>query len=235
MKAALAFLTAVPVPAARPGPATLRWFPVAGVLIGVVVGASWWAAGEVLPALVAAGVVVAVDLALTGALHVDGLADSADGLLGHLDGPDRRKAVMAAPDVGAFGVAAVAAVVLLRWSALASMEPDVALVAATWAASRGVMAVALVVVPYVGGGLGTAFLGARPGPVAGVAVAAPVAVAVLADEPVAAFAAIAAVAGAGAGVVALGRLRLGGITGDVVGAAGLVAETVGLVVATARW
>ena len=57
----------------------------------------WWA-----PAL-AAALTVAVDLVLTGALHLDGLADTADGLLPHLDRA-RRLAVMAAPDVGAFAI-----------------------------------------------------------------------------------------------------------------------------------
>jgi adenosylcobinamide-GDP ribazoletransferase len=235
VRAALAFLTPVPVGAAAPDRRTLVWFPVAGALIGAAVGVAWWAAGEVLPVAVAAAVAVAVDLALTGALHVDGLADSADGLLAHHDGPERRLAVMRQPDVGAFGVAAVSAALLLRWSALAAVEPDVALVAALWATSRAAMAVALLVVPYVGGGLGAAFLGAPRGAVvaSGVVVVTPLVA--TAGDPVAAAASVLAALVTAAGVVALGRWRLGGATGDVVGAAGLVAETVGLVVASARW
>jgi adenosylcobinamide-GDP ribazoletransferase len=235
MRTALAFLTPFPVGAAPPDAGTLRWFAVAGAAIGLAIGGSWWAAGELFAPLVAAGLVVTVDLVVTGALHVDGLADSADGLLPHLDGPERRKAVMAAPDVGAFGIASVASVLLLRWSALASVEPDVLLVAALWAGSRGAMAVAMVAVPYVGGGLGAAFLGGRPAPVVAVSAAVPLALGALADDPAAALVAVGFAAAAAAGVVALGRRRLGGVTGDVAGAAGLVAETVGLVVAAARW
>ena len=89
------------------------WFGPAGALIGAVLGALWWGATNVWPAPVAAAIVVAADLAVTGLLHVDGLADSADGLLPHLD-RERRLAVMATPDVGAFGVAVVAVVLLLR-------------------------------------------------------------------------------------------------------------------------
>ena len=225
MRAALAFLTPLPVGRTPvPDGRTVHWFPLVGGLIGLGVAGAWWAAGEVFPPLVAAAVAVLADVVLTGALHLDGLADSADGLVAHHDGPDRRRQVMAAPDVGAFGVAAVVLVLLLRWSAFASMAPDVWLVVALWCASRSIMVLALARVPYVGGGLGSAFAGGPPWTgLAGIVVAA-----VLAPEALACV--VAAV-----GVVAFGRRRLGGVTGDVLGAAGILGETVGLVVATASW
>jgi len=233
LRGALAFLSPLPVGAAAPTAATLAWFPAAGALLGVIVGGSWWAAGEAFPPLVAAAVAVVVDLAVTGALHVDGLADTADGLLAQHPDAARRRAVMAAPDVGAFGVAAVVAAVGLRWSALASMAPDAWLVAALWCASRSAMAAALVRGPYVGAGIGAAFAGAAAGPaVAGLAVASAVAVAAAGGAGAVAVAAL--LVGA-VGVVALGHRRLGGVTGDVLGAAGVVGETVALVVATATW
>ena len=226
MRAALAFLTPLPVGSPPPPDAsTLRWFPLVGALLGAGVGGTWWAAGEVFPPLVAAAIAVAVDVVITGALHLDGLADSADGLLAHHADADRRKQVMAAPDVGAFGVAAVGLALLLRWAALASMTPDVWLVVALWCASRSLMVVALRAVPYVGGGLGSAFVGARA--LLGV-------IGVVASGLVAGVE-VAALLLAAAGVVVLGRRRLGGVTGDVLGAAGVVGETVGLVVATASW
>ena len=226
MRAALAFLTPLPVGSTPPPDArTLRWFPVVGALIGLAVGGAWWAAADVFPPLVAAAVAVALDAVLTGGLHLDGVADSADGLLVHHDGRERRLAVMAAPDVGAFGVAAVTLALLLRWAAFASITPDVWLVVALWCASRSLMVVALRAVPYVGGGLGTAFAGAR----AHLGVLGAVVAAVVAPVEV-----VALLVG-GAGVVVLGRRRLGGVTGDVLGAAGVVGETLGLVVATASW
>ena len=239
MLAALAFLTPLPVGARRPGPSTLAWFALAGAVIGAVVGGAWALAVELWPPLVAAAVVVSVDLVVTGALHVDGLADSADGLLPHLDGPERRRAVMAAPDVGAFGVAAVGAVLLLRLSALAAVgaatgaEPWA--LAALWSLARGAMAAALVSVPYVGGGLGSAFLGARVPLVWAGALLVPAALAVPSDDPARTAIALVVAAVAAAGVVAIGRRRLGGVTGDVLGAAGVVAETVGLLVLAAAW
>ena len=54
----------------------------------------------------AAALTVAADLVLTGALHLDGLADTADGVLPHLD-RERRLAVMAAPEVGVFAIGVV--------------------------------------------------------------------------------------------------------------------------------
>ncbi|MDQ1396122.1 MAG: adenosylcobinamide-GDP ribazoletransferase, partial [Acidimicrobiaceae bacterium] len=159
MRSALAFLT--PLGGARtPSPAALPWFPVAGVAIGAVLGGIWWGAGRVWPATVAAGLVVAADLGLTGMLHFDGLVDSADGLLPHLP-RERRLEVMAAPDVGAFGIAVAGAVLLLRWSSLAAIHPRLLLLAGLWCVSRSVMAVIALVMPYARreGGLATAFLG----------------------------------------------------------------------------
>ncbi|MEA2973944.1 MAG: adenosylcobinamide-GDP ribazoletransferase [Actinomycetota bacterium] len=237
MISALAFLT--PLGGARdPDRTTFDWFPLVGALIGAAVGLVWWGADELWSPLVAATLAVAADVALTGALHVDGLADTADGVLPHLD-RDRRLAVMAEPDVGAFGVTAVVLTLGLRVAVLASLRPDVALLAALWCASRTLMAVTARSVPYARpqGGLAAAFLGRSPLTVALVGTVLATAIAVLATDvgPAHAVAALAALVAAGAGVVALARHRLGGFTGDVLGAAGIVGETVALLVAAARW
>jgi len=236
--AALAFLT--PLGRARePDRTTFDWFPLVGALLGAAVGLVWWGAHEVWPPLVAATLAVAADVALTGALHVDGLADTADGVLPHLD-RSRRLDVMAEPDVGAFGVTAVVLTLGLRVAVLASLKPDPVLVAALWCTSRTVMAVAARSVPYARaeGGLAAAFLGRSPILVALLGTAMAAALALSGGSDLGAhvvLVAAASVALAGAGVVVLARRRLGGFTGDVLGAAGLVGETVGLLVAAARW
>jgi adenosylcobinamide-GDP ribazoletransferase len=115
--AALAFLTPLPVGARRPGPSTLAWFPVAGALVGAVVGGAWALAAELWPPLVAAAVVVAVDLVVTGALHLDGLADTADGL-GSRRPADGALEVMRRGDVGPFGLVTLLLVLLLQVAAL---------------------------------------------------------------------------------------------------------------------
>jgi adenosylcobinamide-GDP ribazoletransferase len=233
MRRALAFLTPL-FGASEPRPATLAWFPFAGAALGLVLGALWWGAERVWPAAVAAAIVVAADLALTGLLHVDGLADSADGLLPHLDRA-RRLEVMATPDVGAFGAATVGAVLLLRWAALATTAPSPLLLGGLWCASRTVMAVTARTVPYARpGGLASSFLGGRVLPAAIVGGALAVALAFAGPGAPGAVAVGAVVVGA-AGIVVLARRRIGGFTGDVLGASGMVGETAGLVVAAARW
>jgi len=218
---AIAFLTPVGG-AATPSPKALPWFPVVGAAMGAVLGGVWWAAGELWPPLVAAAVVVAADLALTGLLHLDGLADTADGLLPHLP-RERRLDVMAQPDVGAFGVGVAGATLLLRWSTLAVLKPDAALLAGLWCGSRTLMATVATTVPYAREeGLASAFLGGPwtwPVAVGGAIVA----------GLLARLAAVGVLAGLV--VVALARRRIGGFTGDVLGAAGVVGETVGLLVA----
>ncbi|MCW2646497.1 MAG: adenosylcobinamide-GDP ribazoletransferase [Pseudonocardiales bacterium] len=234
MRRAIAFLTPLGG-AAVPDRHTLSWFPLTGAAIGAVIGGVWWATSQVWPAVVAAALTVVADLAITGLLHFDGLVDSADGLLPHLP-RQRRLEVMAEPTVGAFGVAAAMAVILLRLTALASMVPSVLLIAGVWCGSRSVMAVGARALPYArpGGGLATAMLGGDWRPVAGYGVAGALALACLGDGLRGAVAVAAGIV-AGTGVVLLGWRRLGGFTGDVLGAAGVIGETVSLVVAAATW
>jgi len=212
MRRALSFLTPMGG-AVAPSPAALAWFPVVGAVLGLVLGGIWWLAEGLWAAPVAAAVVVAADLALTGMLHFDGLVDSGDGLLAPMDRA-RRLEVMADPAAGAFGVGVAVVVLLLRWTALATLAPAPLLLAALWCGSRFLMAVVAGTVPYARpGGLAGAFLdgGRRRVPVAGVVLVVALA------------------------VVALALRRLGGFTGDVLGAAGMIGETAGLLAAAARW
>jgi adenosylcobinamide-GDP ribazoletransferase len=232
VKRALSFLTPF-FGASEPTPTAVLWFPVIGALLGALLGAVWWAADRIWPALVAAVVVVLVDLAFTGMLHFDGLVDSADGLLPPLDTPERRLTVMADPATGAFGVAVGVGVLALRVAVLAALSPSGFLLAGLWCASRTLMAVVMTRVPYArpGGGLASAFLGMRVRPIAAEGVLSAIALAALWGR----FAGLAAVVvglAAGLGVVRLAQRRIGGFTGDVLGAAGMVTETVGLLVAS---
>jgi adenosyl cobinamide kinase/adenosyl cobinamide phosphate guanylyltransferase/cobalamin synthase len=261
---AVTFLTPLG-PAAAPTPAALDWFPVVGALIGLVLGGVWWAAEGPLGPLPAAALVVAADLAVTGALHFDGLLDSADGLLPHLRS-QRRLAVMADPHAGAFAVAVGAGALLLRTAALAgfgAVRPWLLVV--LWSLSRTAMAVTALTGRYARShGLASAFL-AGPQPPAGPSVAAPAApagpalgqppgreaaaagpgwlvpagvgavvslgLAVVADPR--SVVAVVAAALTAAGVAWLARRRIGGFTGDTLGAAGVLSETVGLLTALA--
>ena len=235
MRAALGFLTPFG-PATTPTATTLRWFPLAGAIIGAAVGAVWWGAARTVPgALVPAALAVVADLVVTGLLHVDGLADTADGLLPHLS-TARRLEVMSDPTVGAFGVATVGGVLLVRFAALATLRPSVLLIAGTWCAARSAMVAATAAMPYARGkGLASAFLGDGRRVALGVAAAGVVAGGALAaiGSGLAGAAGVVALCVAAAGVLAVARARIGGYTGDVLGAAAVVGETVALVVAAA--
>ena len=233
LRAAVSFLTPLGG-ATAPTAGALVWFPLVGAVLGTVLGGWWHLADRLWPPLVAAVLVVTADAALTGLLHLDGLADTADGVLPHLS-RERRLAVMAAPDVGAFGVAVVVLALVLRVAAVAALAPSAWLLASLWCASRSVMAVAARALPYArgGGGLATAFLGGSAVPVA--VLGGVVAVALGMPAGWHALAALAAAVVAAGAVLWLGVRRLGGFTGDVLGAAGVVGETAGLVVAAAKW
>lgn len=234
---ALGFLTAAGG-GRTPTPEAVKWFPAVGASMGLALGGLWWAAARAWPPPMAAAVVVLADLGLTGMLHLDGLIDAADGLLSHLD-RQRRLDVMADPSAGAFGVGAAAAVLLVRWSALSAMAPQPLLLAGLWCASRTGMAVVARSLPY-----------ARPDGLAAAFLAPDQTASRNAELGIVGLAGALALAGAGAGlrgilavgglaagvgaVTALARRRLGGFTGDVLGAAGMVGETMGLAVAAAR-
>jgi adenosylcobinamide-GDP ribazoletransferase len=232
MRAAFAFLTVIGR-AETPTPHALLWFPVVGLAVGGAVGASWWVLYEAFPPLVAAALAIAIDLALTGMLHFDGLVDSSDGLLPHLS-RERRLAVMDAPDVGAFGVCVAVAVFVLRVGCLVSMTPEPLLVAGVWCAARSLVAVVPARISYARDeGLARAFVGGgRSAPLIGLVPAAIVA-AIAIGWP--GLGAVAATVVAGVAVLAFARSRIGGFTGDVLGATIVVGETAGLVVASARW
>lgn len=233
MRAALAFLTTLGR-SAPPSASALAWFPVVGAVLGLVLGAGWALAGELWPPLVAAALVVTADLALTGLLHLDGVADSADGLLAHGLDRERRLQIMAEPDVGAFAVAVVVITLLLRTAALTALSPAPLLLAALWSLSRTAMAVAARALPCARpDSLASSFLG---GGATAVALGGGVlALALAAVDGFASVVAVIAAAGAAAGTFTLSLRRLGGFTGDVLGAAGFMAETAGLLVASARW
>lgn len=236
LSAAFGFLTVVGRGAA-PDARAAGWFGVVGATVGLAVGGAWWGASELWPVAVAATLAMAVDLVVTGALHVDGLADTGDGLLPHAD-RERRLEIMRMSDVGAFGLAVVAVVLIARVVALGSMEPEVTLVVALWATSRACAAVALVTLPYARAeGIASSFMGRDRLLVVGAATVSVGATAVLAGlvVGVAGWVSVPAAALAGGAVLWLAMRRIGGFTGDVLGAAIVVAETVGLIVASARW
>jgi len=230
--ASFGFLSVVPVRLA-PGP----WSVVGFVLVGLVVGAldaAGFALGDLSGSvLVAAFVMLVTDALITRGFHYDAVADTADAL-GVVAPRERRLEIMRDPRVGAFGVLALVLIVGLRAAALAATDSLIVIVSAV-VLGRLVMAVALVWLPPAStSSLVTLF---APGAHRGLmSVLLAVEVALVAALEVAALGPMAALALAGgilvgAALLGLGRARLGGVTGDLVGASGLCAETAVLVVA----
>jgi adenosylcobinamide-GDP ribazoletransferase len=148
---------------------------------------------------------------------------------------------MREPSVGAFGIATGGIVLLARYAALESIRPSVLLLTGIWCGSRAVMSVTPSLLRYARadtGGLATAFLSegrVLPGVVAAVTGTAGLLCATLLWRPLGG--AVAALSGLAAAALVLwfAVRRIGGFTGDVLGAAGVLFETVALVVAAARW
>jgi cobalamin 5'-phosphate synthase/cobalamin synthase len=228
LRAALRHLTVLPLPydvrEADLAPArTLPWFPVVGLAIG---GAVWCVLQLPLPSLPRAAIALAVWTAASGGLHEDGLMDCADAAFAPVSA-ERRSAILRDPHVGAHAVTSVTLLLILRFAALAAGPAAAALAAPV----IGRFCMTLTVArwrPARRDGLGAAFArGARPFGSAAITVLLLAGIAAIERTP---WTLVAAVAGIFAGVAAAASLasRLGGVTGDVHGAAGLVAETAAL-------
>ncbi len=114
------FLTRLPMPAWKSfQPAWLaqsvRYFPLVGVLVGIINVAVWWLLGHWLPASVTVGLMLASSLLVTGAFHEDGFADTCDGFGGGTS-QDRVLAIMKDSRVGAYGAIGICVVLGLRWT-----------------------------------------------------------------------------------------------------------------------
>ncbi|MGH3022253.1 MAG: adenosylcobinamide-GDP ribazoletransferase [Gaiellaceae bacterium] len=238
--AAVAFLTRVPVGRlVTLGPEDVArgaaLFPAVGAGIGAAVGGVAVGLDSRLGLLLAAALAVAVEALLTGAIHLDALADAADGLGAATR--ERALEIMRAPTIGAFGAVALVLVLFVKTAALAAIlagpDPVLAVVAA-FALGRAAPLALSWALPYARADAGTGSsltdrargVWLATGLVLGVAVA----VAALGLRGLA-LAAGAAVAILAVGLVA--RRRLGGVTGDVLGTGVELGTVLALVAAVA--
>ena len=123
--AALQFLTRVPVPIVVPFTNTVLrrstlFFPVAGMVVGLAAWGSGWLLLQVLPPQPAAALTLLIMIGMTGGLHLDGLMDTADGVLSGRS-RERMLEIMKDSRVGAMGVIACVIVLLVQWSLLATL------------------------------------------------------------------------------------------------------------------
>ena len=229
----IAFSTRLPVGRLGDDPSTishaLRVAPVAGTLIALVAALVLFAAElSSLPPLAGAFVTLLAVFWFTGGLHEDGLADFADGL-GVTGGPRRRLEVMRDSRVGTFGVVAIVTSFGLRAAALAEIAPDGAALSALLAAyafSRALFTPAMLFLPPARpDGLSGAL--AKPSMTDALVSLALGLVIVLAARGLSEGLLLALLGLAAAGALLLvARWKLGGYTGDVLGAKQQVVEIV---------
>jgi cobalamin 5'-phosphate synthase/cobalamin synthase len=239
---AVAFLTRLPVArgqafdaktVARAG----RYFPLVGALVGGICWGALWLLERRFPPLVAAAAVVALEAWLTGAMHLDGLADTADGLGG---GRTREAAlrIMRDHSVGTYGTVAVALALALKVTAIDALIANGREAALVLAPALGRWAAVLMATtqPYAravdeaGTGEPTRFMGRLELTVATLTTAA----------LAAAFGWRGAAAGLAAAIAAAiwswrSARRIGGVTGDTLGAATVGVECLVLALFTAAW
>jgi len=224
--ASFGFLSIVPI-RLSPGPWSVIGFALVGLVIGGV-DALGFAVGALSGSLlVAAFALLVVDAAVTRGFHYDAVADTADAL-GVVAPRERRLEIMRDPRVGAFGVLALVLIVGVRAAALASTDSLVVIVSGV-VLGRLVMAAALVWwTPSSTSSLVALFAPGRQRGLLGGLVVLEGAVLVALDVVVLGPTALVAIAAGilvGGGLLRLGWVRLGGTTGDLVGASGLCAET----------
>ncbi len=236
---AVGFLTRIPVgDPSQAGKRDVRvssavpWFPLVGAAIGAISGLAWLGLSEVTTPLVAAALATALAALITGAFHHDGLADIADAFGGGWT-VEQRMEILKDSRLGTYGTSALTLAYIIEIAALSSLDPTVgfqALIAAH-IVGRALAIVAMLISPVGGDGLGAAYISELSKPAAWVSVVASFAAgaALLGSNailglPLAVVAAIA--------VVLLARSKIGGITGDVLGAITVVSLVTTLVTAT---
>lgn len=237
--AAAMFFTRLPLPSLpvlRPEDESRAtgWWPLIGVGVGALVAAVWWLAARVLPGGVAVGLALAAGMLFTGAMHEDGFADVCDGFGG---GRTRERVleIMRDSRVGAYGAVGIVMLLGLKWQAMAALPAGLlpAVVIAAHALSRGAALGITATLPYARSDgrpaqRMTGVSGAR------LAAGAVVALAPLLLLPLGTRVACLAVTVAGwAGCALWFRRRLGGYTGDCLGATQQVAEIAILLAALA--
>lgn len=232
----LALMLLTRLPAGRladpaPAIAAAGWaFPLAGLALALPAAlVLWLAMAAGIGAPVAVGLALATQIVLTGGLHEDGLADLCDGFWGGRDRA-RRLEIMRDSRIGSYGALGLILSVGLRWSALAALAAEgrgeIALIVAAMASRLAPLALMTALPPARADGMGHAAASVTPARLITALILGGAGL-FLFEQGVAALM-LAALTTCGLGLLA--RRKIGGQTGDVLGAAQQIAEIVVLIV-----
>jgi adenosylcobinamide-GDP ribazoletransferase len=238
---ALQFLTRIRIKQIHPFPEdwlprSAKYMPLVGALIGAVVGAIILAASLCFPAPMPVVIGLIASILLTGALHEDGLADTVDAFGG---GSSRERCLEIMKDsrIGTYGVLALIAVLALKGTSLVAIGPVsvVGVLIAAYAGGRLAAVLALAFLPYAGGdNVKVSRTPVRMTPRELAVAAATGLIVGICVMNIPAFVAATVIAFAAAAIVAwIAQRKIGGYTGDVLGAVEQVFETAFLAVAAA--
>ncbi|MEM6896800.1 MAG: adenosylcobinamide-GDP ribazoletransferase [Pseudomonadota bacterium] len=234
LPAAVGLLTRLPVTvdgqwAAARGARAAWAYPLAGLLVGALVCALAAGLSGVLSPGFAAAMALAAGIIVTGALHEDGLADSADGLWGGWT-RERRLEIMKDSRIGTYGVLALVLSLLLRWQGLSALIGAEAwwAIAIIPAVSRGAMVPLMALRQARPGGVSAA-VGRPPAPTILLALA--LSALLLLPLGGAGFGVALTLAVTAAAVALIAQVKIGGQTGDILGASQQITEIAALAVA----
>jgi len=240
LRIAISLCTRLPVAPSNPvgegDVARASWaFPIAGALIGLIAAAVYWLADRLhIPQLAASVLALATTIILTGAMHEDGLADTADGFGGGTT-RERKLEIMRDSRIGTFGACAVGLSLLLRWSALTALDDTLSVAIALIVAHGGARAVLpafmSLVAPARSDGL-SSDAGQPPPMSVGIALALGIVALAIGFGLKAMLTGVIALAGIGLLLARLAQRQIGGQTGDVLGALEQAAEAALLLLAT---
>lgn len=237
LRSAITLLTRIPLRDEAEPERAAAWFSLVGAVVGLAVAGVYAVLFPWLPSLLAAVVAVAAGVWLTGAFHEDGLADSFDALGSSATGEEALR-IMRDSRLGTYGTTALVFSLLWRTVAVASLTTSGALaglVAAHALGRMGAMALMSLTPPARDDGLGRSGTSGVTPRAAGLAIGTGLGLAAVA----AGWWVGPAVIGTVAVIAILRRVamrRVGGVTGDILGAAEQLTEMIVLaVVAAAAW